>query len=323
MDKNDIVNALQAIEEITVHNVKITNIVVDNNNIKCVLEIPKRAVHLATLIRDKCNKALKKISNGIVTITLTNQVRQKHRVANIKKILLITSGKGGVGKSTVALNLAIALNHLKQRVALIDADIYGPSIPHLIGNKNRPTINSDNYILPLKQHGIEFISIGNIIPEEKATVWRGPMLSKALLQLFLSTHWQPADYMIVDMPPGTGDIQISLAVDFIVNGVIIVSTPQKLALIEAQKTYDMFTKANVAIIGIIENMSYLRNTDDTVIYPFGKDGGKNLANKLHTHFLGSIPLDPMICAYSDASDPAVLHKSFYYHEIARQVLLRT
>ncbi|MDG7055979.1 MAG: Mrp/NBP35 family ATP-binding protein [Wolbachia endosymbiont of Meromenopon meropis] len=257
--------------------------------------------------------------------TNQNQVKQQKTrlyINEVKNVIVIASGKGGVGKSTVALNLAFSLAKLRYKVALVDTDIYGPSIPKMLGTQElKPKIH-DGKIIPIESYGLYTISIGNFIDENRATIWRGPMLAKALHSLIMGTIWSNIDYLIIDTPPGTGDVHLSLMENFYLNGGIIVSTPQKLALIEACKIYDMFTKLEVPIIGIIENMSYLVQ-GDTKIYIFGKDGAKKTSEELKVSLLGQIPLDPQICRASDCGNPLALSESLIknYEEIAKNVEL--
>ncbi|MBI29472.1 MAG: Iron-sulfur cluster carrier protein [Alphaproteobacteria bacterium MarineAlpha5_Bin11] len=222
----------------------------------------------------------------------------------VKNIIAIASGKGGVGKSTVAVNTAIALSALGKSVVLLDADIYGPSIPKMMGISGKPISNKEKKFVPLENYGIKCMSIGFLLPTDTPTIWRGPMIMKALEQLFISVEWGSPDYMIVDLPPGTGDTQITMAQKVPLKGAIIVSTPQDIALIDARKGINMFNKVNVPVIGIIENMSYFicdKCNQRHEIFSYG--GAKNEAKKLDTEFLGEVPLDKNLRISSDEGKP--------------------
>lgn len=213
-------------------------------------------------------------------------------VTGVKKIIAVASAKGGVGKSTIACNLAVALSKSGKKVALVDADIYGPSIPHLMNLSGTPQI-SDGLILPMISHDVKCMSIGSLVDEKMAGVWRGPMVTKILHQLIRSTNWifdgKEIDVMVIDMPPGTGDVYLSMAEKFPLSGVMIVSTPQSLAVIDVVKSIDCFEKLKVPVLGLIQNMSYLEINGEKK-YLFGCDGAKNLAEKSGIKFLGEVPI---------------------------------
>ncbi len=213
-------------------------------------------------------------------------------VNGVKKIIAVASAKGGVGKSTIACNLAVSLQRAGNKVALVDADIYGPSIPHLMNLSGTPQI-AEGMILPLVAHEVKCISIGSLVDEKMAGVWRGPMVTKILHQLIRSVNWvfdgKEVDVMVIDMPPGTGDVYLSMAEKFPLDGVIIVSTPQSLSVIDVVKSIDCFEKLKVPILGVIQNMSYLEVNGEKK-YLFGRDGAKNLAEKSGIKFLGEVPI---------------------------------
>ena len=218
-------------------------------------------------------------------------------------IIAVASGKGGVGKSTTAINIALSLLKLKYKVGILDADIYGPSLPKLTGISNKPK-SSGNKIIPHNAFGLQAMSIGYLVPEDAATIWRGPMVMSAIEQLLRDVDWQNLDILIIDMPPGTGDAQLTLSQRVKLAGAIIVSTPQDLSLIDARKGLNMFKKVNVPILGIIENMSYFLCSNCETKHPiFGNGGAKLEAKKLGVPFLDEIPLDIKLRTSSDEGKP--------------------
>ena len=243
---------------------------------------------------------------------------------NIKQIVAVASGKGGVGKSTTAVNLALALAIEGARVGILDADIYGPSQPLMLGATERPHIENKR-ISPVIRHGIQSMSIGYLVDDKAPMVWRGPMVSAALQQLMNDTLWDNLDFLIIDLPPGTGDIQLTLAQKIPVNGAVIVTTPQDLALLDARRAYEMFRKVNVPVLGIVENMSvHVCSQCGHAESIFGEGGGKRLAEEYGIDFLGGLPLDIQIREQTDsgtptvAADPEGANAKIYRH-IARQV----
>lgn len=220
----------------------------------------------------------------------------------IKNVIAVASGKGGVGKSTTAINLAAALSQEGARVGLLDADVYGPSLPTLLGTKDEQPRSPDNKnMYPIVSNGIQTMSIGYLVDEDSATIWRGPMASKAFQQMFNETLWDELDYLIVDMPPGTGDIQLTLAQNMPVAAAIIVTTPQDLALADAIKGIAMFNKVNINVLGIVENMSYHRCSQcGHKEHIFGADGGQRIAEKYQTELLAQLPLNLQIREQADS-----------------------
>jgi ATP-binding protein involved in chromosome partitioning len=237
---------------------------------------------------------------------MNNPFDKQNPIPGVKNIIVVSSGKGGVGKSTVATNLALSLGK-KYKVGLLDADIYGPSLPRLMGTLNqKPNINSEGKIEPISRYGLKLMSIGYLINEASAVVWRGPMLFKAIDQFLRDVQWSPLDILVIDLPPGTGDIQLSLAQKVPLSGAIIVSTPQNIAFMDAKKSIDMFERVNVPILGLIENMSYMLNpsTGDRIqMYPKGEleqfIQTKNIVK------LGEIPFNPSISLSCEAGVPIV------------------
>lgn len=227
---------------------------------------------------------------------------------SIKNVVAVASGKGGVGKSTVAANLALAWAAQGARVGILDADIYGPSQPRMMGlTGQRPVTRDGKHLEPLRAHGIEVMSIGFLIDEEQPMVWRGPMVTQALTQLLGDTHWGELDYLVVDMPPGTGDIQLTLSQRVPVSGAVIVTTPQDIALLDARKGLRMFEKVSVPVLGVVENMStHICSQCGHEEHVFGAGGGARMASEYHVELLGELPLDIHIREQADGGRPTVV-----------------
>ncbi|MFN5276293.1 Mrp/NBP35 family ATP-binding protein [Bradyrhizobium sp.] len=227
-------------------------------------------------------------------------------IPGISAVIAVASGKGGVGKSTTALNLALGLRDLGLRVGLLDADIYGPSVPRLTGIREKPQLNDDKKMIPLARFGLSIMSIGFLVEEDTAMIWRGPMVMSAITQMLRDVAWGTLDVLVVDMPPGTGDAQLTLAQNVPLKGAVIISTPQDLSLIDARRGLAMFKKVNVPVLGIVENMSYFQcphcGTRSDI---FGHGGARHEAEKLGVPFLGEIPLHIAIRTASDSGNPVV------------------
>lgn len=245
---------------------------------------------------------------------------------NIKHIIAVASGKGGVGKSTVAANLALSLVKQGAKVGILDADIYGPSQPVMLGANTLPEVFENQQIKPLLLHGLQTMSIGYLVDQNAAMIWRGPMVSTALQQLFNNTAWENLDYLIIDLPPGTGDIQLTLVQKIPITAAVIVTTPQDIALSDAKRAIMMFEKVRVPVLGVIENMGFHSCTkcghQEAI---FGEGGGENLATEFKVNFLGSLPLDSAIRKHSDEGCPIVVAEpdsavSKLYHDIAKKML---
>ena len=234
------------------------------------------------------------------------QQPQNITLPNIKYKIAVASGKGGVGKSTVATNLAISLANAGGAVGLMDADAYGPSIPTMMGIQEQPKVSPERKLIPLVRHNIKLMSIGFMVPEEQAMIWRGPMLHSSIRQLLSDVEWEELDYLIIDLPPGTGDVALSLTQAIPLTGALIVTTPQDVALADVRRGVAMFERLGVPILGIIENMSYFlcpHCNEKTEI--FRKDGGKNMSERFGVEFLGQIPLDAEVCTAGDIGVPIV------------------
>lgn len=250
-------------------------------------------------------------------------------IAGVKHIIAVASGKGGVGKSTTAVNLALALAAEGARVGILDADIYGPSIPQMLGvGFVRPEIVEQKNIRPIIGLGIQSISMGYLVTEQTPVVWRGPMASGALVQLLTTTLWDNLDYLIIDMPPGTGDIQLTLSQKVPVSGAVIVTTPQDIALLDAQKGIEMFRKVSVPVLGVVENMAtHICSSCGHEEHIFGAGGGERIASDYDTELLGSLPLSLSIRKDADQGKPSVAADpnseiSLIYRAIAKKLMVK-
>ena len=241
-----------------------------------------------------------------VTNSASNTFANQSKVAGVKRFIAVASGKGGVGKSTCSVNLACALHHLGARVGLLDCDIYGPSIPLMMGIHERPTVNANEQLVPPVAHGIKVMSIGLLITDDQPVVWRGPMITKTIQQFLLAVDWSDLDYLLVDLPPGTGDAQLSLCQTVPLDGGVIITTPQEASLGVVRKGIAMFNKVNVPILGIVENMSYFTTPNGERIEIFGHGGGKSEAVRQNALFLGEIPIFTEIREGGDRGMPLMV-----------------
>lgn len=231
----------------------------------------------------------------------------KRKIPGVSRILLVSSAKGGVGKSTVSVNVALSLQKLGKKVGLLDADIFGPSVPKLLNLSGEPRISDSGRLYPLSNYGLESMSMGYLVRPENAVVWRGLMVMKALQQLLFEVEWSNLDYLVIDMPPGTGDTQLTISQQLKVDGALIVTTPQDIALIDAVKGIAMFNKVHIPILGLVQNMSYFVCPNcNHESHVFGTDRATREADKHGLAILGSIPLNEEICAQSDAGKPIVV-----------------
>jgi ATP-binding protein involved in chromosome partitioning len=299
----------------------IRDLEINGNNVTFTIVLTTPACPMKEMMQNACINAIKILVNkdAVVTVKFTSSTTTIRADKNtvlpgVKNIIAVVSGKGGVGKSTVAANLALALAQGGATVGLMDADIYGPSVPIMFGVRGeRPQMTEKDgkgMIVPLERYGIKLLSIGLLVDEKSAVVWRGPMVSNAVRQFVTDVLWGELDYLIIDMPPGTGDIHLTIMQTAPVTGVVVVTTPQDVALADAKKGIAMFSQAqmNVPIIGLVENMSYFTPAElpDSKYYIFGKDGGKRLADEYDLPFLGQIPLVQSIREGGDIGIPVMM-----------------
>lgn len=300
----------------------VKDIVIKGNNVAFTVELTTPACPLKEVIKNACFNAIKyyvsKDAEPQITMSarVTSARSNEPLLPGVKNIIAVASGKGGVGKSTVSANLAVALAMEGASVGLVDADIYGPSMPIMFNvSDEKPQAKKAgdvNRMVPVENYGVKLLSIGFFAEPGQAIPWRGPMASRALMQLFSDADWGELDYMIIDLPPGTGDIHLSLVAGIPLTGAVIVSTPQLVALADAQKAIGMFNmpQINVPVLGIIENMAWFTPAElpENKYYIFGRDGAKAMADKMGIPLLGQIPLVQSICESGDAGRPAVLQK---------------
>lgn len=326
MTNEEVLKALSNVQEpdlgkdlVTLNMVK--DIAIDGNKVSFTVVLTTPACPLKDMIKNACINAVKilvdkeaEVTVNFTSNTTTNRLDGKTILAGVKNIIAVVSGKGGVGKSTIAANLALALSEGGAKVGLMDADIYGPSQHIMFGIRGeRPLmreIGDKGFIVPIEKFGIKIMSIGLLIDEKQAVIWRGPMVSSAIRQFVTEVDWGELDYLVIDMPPGTGDIHLTMVQTVPVTGVIVVTTPQLVALADAKKGIAMFGQAQlkVPVIGLVENMSYFTPAElpENKYYIFGKDGGKNLADEFDIPFLGQIPLVQNIREGGDSGVPVMV-----------------
>ncbi len=287
---------------------------------------------MANAVSEKIKAAVPGVEAVDVSVDwqITSHAVQKNLkpIANIRNIIAVASGKGGVGKSTVAVNLALALAADGARVGILDADIYGPSQPRMLGITRKPESIDGNTLEPMESYGVQAMSMGFLIDDDTPMIWRGPMVTQALEQLLNDTRWRDLDYLIVDMPPGTGDVQLTLAQRIPVSGAVIVTTPQDIALLDARKGLKMFEKVEVKVLGIIENMStHICSKCGHEEHIFGAGGGERMAKDYNVELLGALPLDIQIREQTDSGKPTVVAMpesriARLYLDIARRMAAR-
>ncbi len=336
IDKTNVENLLRTyidpnhgVDLVTAKSVK--KIVIDGANVSVFLELGYPANSTIDFLKCSVEQLLRTLQGvGIVSVEvsvniLSHAVQQALKPnANIKNIIAVASGKGGVGKSTTAVNLALALIAEGAKVGILDADIYGPSIPTMLGLSGYPDSVDNKTMVPKMAYGLQSMSIGYLINADQPLIWRGPMATNMLQQLLRDTNWVDIDYLIIDLPPGTGDIQLTLAQQIPVSGAIIVTTPQDIALIDAQRGLSMFEKVNVPVLGVIENMGmHICSECGHTEAIFGEGGGIAMSKKNKVELLGSLPLDIAIRQNADSGKPSLVVEpsgktSEIYKEIARK-----
>jgi len=318
----------------------IEDLVVQDKFIAFTIDLPDKDPKLENTLKEKCREAIHKFVDQDAVLDITTAVniskfgndepessepafpgqghRQKEQqqehdeevFPGVDNIIAVASGKGGVGKSTVAVNLACGLARTGAKVGLLDTDIYGPSIPTMFGSHERPNITAHKKLIPLKKHGVKFLSMGLLVDPDQAMIWRGPMVTSAVKQFMQEVEWGDLDYVVLDLPPGTGDIQLTLVQTVPLTGAVVVSTPQTVALDDDRKGVAMFKKVNVPVLGIVENMAYFVPPDmpEKKYHIFGKHGARELAERIGANFLGEIPLEQAVRESGDNGKPIVMEE---------------
>jgi ATP-binding protein involved in chromosome partitioning len=308
----------------------IEDLVIQEKYVAFTLELPRKDDALAAQLKKECTQAIQKfvdreaVTDITIGINISKQreldggddaakqqqqaPEQPQILPHVKHVIAVASGKGGVGKSTMAANLAVALAQKGAKVGLLDTDIYGPSVPTMFNVTERPNITTQKKLVPIKKHGVHLVSMGFLVDTDQAMIWRGPMVTSAVKQFMQEVEWGELDYLVLDLPPGTGDIQLTIVQTVPLTGAVIVSTPQTVALDDARKGVAMFNKVNVPVLGIIENMAYFVPDDmpEKKYYIFGKHGARKLAQRLEVPFLGEVPLREKIRETSDTGTPVVI-----------------
>ena len=316
----------------------VKGIAVEGGKVTIEISIATRDPNIPRLIHEQAIDVLNKVP-GVTETRLNFDIKEppnaatgsadklpKSSIPGVKKIIAIASGKGGVGKSTVASNLAIALSKSGARVGLCDCDLYGPSIAHMFGSNERPYQNEEQQIVPIERYGLQLVSMGFLLEDDSPVIVRGPVATRYTQQFLRQVAWDDLDYLILDLPPGTGDIQLTIVQTVALDGTLIVTTPQEVALIDARKAVSMFQKVNVPILGIIENMShFLCPSDGQVYHIFGKGGGEHEAKRLGVPLLGQIPIEMSVREAGDEGHPIALEdptksaSSKVFHDIAAKL----
>ena len=311
-----VLEALVKVEDPTFHKPMLelgtlTDVVVEDGQVRAGVRLTAPSDELQAAIRERIQRALEPL--GVSQVILdwdlqvpTRDVGQEDPIPNVRNVILVMSGKGGVGKSTAAVNLALSLKRAGARVGLLDADIYGPSIPTMLGIQGFPNSEDGKTIEPLERFGLKLMSIGFLMEDTKAAiVWRGPMLHGALQQFLQDVRWGALDYLVFDLPPGTGDVALSLAQKMKVTGAVIVTTPQEVALQDVYKSVSMCEKLNIPILGVVENMSYFIDSAGVKHHLFGEGGGQRIAEFAKAKLIGQVPLEPKVREWGDKGTPVV------------------
>ena len=323
LTQEDITNALKSVRypgysrDIVSFNI-VKNIAASNGAVSLTVQMTSPNAEVAQQIKSECERVLRalpevkmvhvdvKLPTAAQTTSPQSPWTNQNKVPGIQRLVAVASGKGGVGKSTCSVNLACALQLLGARVGLLDCDIYGPSIPLMMGIRQRPTINQQEKMVPPANHGVKLMSMGFLLEGDQPVIWRGPMITKTIQQFFSSVEWGELDYLLVDLPPGTGDAQLSLCQTVPLDGGVIVTTPQEASLGVVRKGIAMFEKVNVPILGIIENMSYFTTPNGERVEIFGHGGGHAEADRQKVPFLGEIPIYTEIRQGGDEGVPVVV-----------------
>lgn len=298
----------------------VKNIAANNGAVSVSIELTSANKEAAAQLKQSCEQAIRALPDvkmvhidvkmpagqQAAPVAGQNPMASQNRVPGLARIIAVASGKGGVGKSTCSVNLACALRHLGAKVGLLDCDIYGPSIPLMMGIKQRPTISPEEKMVPPANHGVKLMSMGFLLDGDQPVIWRGPMITKTIQQFFHAVEWGQLDYLLVDLPPGTGDAQLSLCQTVPLDGGIIVTTPQEASLGVVRKGIAMFEKVNVPILGLIENMSYFTTPNGERVEIFGHGGGRAEAERQNTEFFGEIPIYTEIRIGGDQGQPVVV-----------------
>jgi ATP-binding protein involved in chromosome partitioning len=316
LTKEAVLGALSKVQEPELHQDLVSlgmirDLVIENGSVNFTIMLTTPACPLRVQIEKEARVAVESLANGIkVNVKLDSTVPNDGRMrglvnTSIRNAIAVASGKGGVGKSTVAVNVAVALARQGAKVGLLDADIYGPNIPTMMGVLEMPS-PKDEKLNPALAYGVKFMSMGFLVKPGQPLIWRGPMLNSAIRQFLADVDWGDLDYIIIDLPPGTGDASLSLAQALPLSGVVIVTLPQNVSLEDASRGLEMFRTLDVPILGVVENMSYLTLPDGSKMDVFGQGGGEALARQYDVPFLGAIPMDPIVRVGGDTGKPIVL-----------------
>ena len=340
VEQQAILNALQSVIDPNtgkdfVSTRALKNLQISGADVSFDIELGYPAKSQMAALRERLSAAAQSVAGvAKVSVNVSSKIashsvqRGVQLLPGVKNIIAVASGKGGVGKSTTAVNLALALSAEGASVGLLDADIYGPSVPMMMGIEGRPDSLDGKIMEPMRNHGLQVMSIGFLVEPDQAMIWRGPMATQALDQLLRQTRWQDLDYLIVDMPPGTGDIQLTLSQRVPITGAVIVTTPQDIALLDAKKGIKMFEKVGVPILGIVENMAvHICTQCGHAEHIFGEGGGKKMAADFNMDYLGALPLDMQIRLQADSGQPTVVadpegEVAQIYKQVARTVALK-